>query len=224
MEELQSVLDLLTVTLRNQDIKLDDDNKSTVIKRIQKYKDIYPDVLVKQVRDILHLIGPSSGSYDMKQRLLGKTTEALPAGRTGRSTIPNSRDRRSSSVPRQTRRREDAPSACDPVISPATLQYPPSSYQNAPGCGRAGHTGEPTPPASSSRSRSSSESRSKAIDRKEKLKQEGGALEQRAAHRQDDVTNFPDGQKSKLSKMQLSFMKMTKTDIKNKFSRKPKIL
>ncbi|XP_019905584.1 uncharacterized protein si:dkey-154b15.1 [Esox lucius] len=226
--KLQSVLSQLTATLRTQEINLsslDHDNQVMVSKRIQKYKDIYPAVVVSQVGDTLRLVGPSCDSYEMKQMLLGKATELPPAGRTGRPTGRNSRDRRSSSMPRLTQR-EDAPSGHGPATTAASSHYFPSNYQDDPGRGRADQRpGEALPPAYSSRGRSGSESQSKTNNRKEELGQGRGTREQRqAAQRQDkgDLGVPAAGHKSPLAKLQSKMpslpMSMTKTEIKKKFN------
>ncbi|XP_071225031.1 RNA-binding protein 43-like [Salvelinus alpinus] len=87
MEKLQVFLTKLHLRLRTQEIPLwtlDRDRQVRIHELVQKYNIIYPTVLVNQVGDLLRLVGPSKESYEMKQRLLGKPIDLLPAGLTGR--------------------------------------------------------------------------------------------------------------------------------------------
>ncbi|XP_071001060.1 RNA-binding protein 43-like [Oncorhynchus clarkii lewisi] len=87
MEKLQVFFNKLHLRLRTQEIPLwtlDRDRQIRIHQLVQKYNIIYPTVLVDQVGDLLRLVGPSKESYEMKQRLLGKPIDLLPAGLTGR--------------------------------------------------------------------------------------------------------------------------------------------
>ncbi|KAL0961805.1 hypothetical protein UPYG_G00331930 [Umbra pygmaea] len=230
MEKLQTFLTHVTTSLRTQEIDLpllDYDSQVAVNKRIQKYRDIYPTVIVCQIGDIVRLVGPSSDSYEMKQRLLGKTPELPPAGRTGRQMSRNSRDRRSSSLTRLSQR-QDAPlqSNHDPVPPTGASGYSPSDYQDDHRRGRTEpNTTGPAPPASTSRGRSSSETRSKANERKEALRQEQGALAQRTEQTQNSVVAPSGGHKAPLAKFQSKMhsifnpKNMSNTDIKKKLTK-----
>ncbi|XP_029588634.1 RNA-binding protein 43 [Salmo trutta] len=87
MKKLQVFLTKLHLRLRTQEIPLwtlDRDRQVRIHELVQKYNIIYPTVLVNQVGDLLRLVGPSKESYEMKQRLLGKPIDLLPAWLTGR--------------------------------------------------------------------------------------------------------------------------------------------
>ncbi|XP_062414432.1 uncharacterized protein si:dkey-154b15.1 [Pungitius pungitius] len=95
--KLQSLMNDLSISLRTQDVPLEDMDREghALSTRIQKRRDVYQSVVVWPLNDKLHLIGPSAQSYQLKQRLLGG-----PVGSTGRTPEMNSKSR-SSSLPAQ---------------------------------------------------------------------------------------------------------------------------
>ncbi|XP_044191419.1 uncharacterized protein si:dkey-154b15.1 [Thunnus albacares] len=160
--KLQSLLNDLSKSLRTQEVPLKDIDRDSqaLVERIRKEKDIYKSVLVCQMKDRLHLIGPSDESYELKQRLSGRPVYA--SGRTGRTFDRNSRNR-SSSLPPLTRK--TAGRERDAVANPSPVGargYSPSKYQDvkeevaAPKRGAAARFG------GAALGRSQSESREKA--------------------------------------------------------------
>lgn len=130
ISKLQSLLNELNRTLRTQEVALEDMNKDgqALLERIRKSKDIYNSVLVCQMGDRLHLIGPSSESYELKQRLFGRPDEQ--SGRRGRNWDRNSQ-RRSGSLPPQTRHVTGGDKDTNRYPSPVKSRgYSPSRYQN----------------------------------------------------------------------------------------------
>ncbi|XP_026202788.1 uncharacterized protein si:dkey-154b15.1 [Anabas testudineus] len=97
--ELQRFLNDLSRSLRTQEVPLKDmDHKGVaVLQGIKEKGNIHDSVLVCEMKDRLHLIGPSDKSFELKQRL---------SGRAGRTFGRNSR-KRSSSVPAVSRKNRD---------------------------------------------------------------------------------------------------------------------
>lgn len=96
--KLQSFLNDLSRSLRTQEVPLHNmaPRGKAVLQGIRKQGNIHDSVLVCEMNDRLHLIGPSGESYQLKQRLLGKPADQ--SGRTGR-TLDRSSWMRSSSLP-----------------------------------------------------------------------------------------------------------------------------
>ncbi|XP_029022003.1 uncharacterized protein LOC114865226 isoform X2 [Betta splendens] len=97
--ELQQLVERLHALLRTQEVPRTDMGPKghAVLQRIQENSYISKSVLVCEMHDRLHLIGPSSESYALKQRLLEGS------GHEGRTSDRSSR-RRSSSQPASSRR------------------------------------------------------------------------------------------------------------------------
>lgn len=79
--KLQKLLDDLSQSLRTQDVPLRDVNQrgQVLLERIQQNQNISGSVLVRELEDRLHLVGPSKDSYELKQRLLGKLMDQSEA-------------------------------------------------------------------------------------------------------------------------------------------------
>lgn len=128
--KLKSFLDDLLRSLRTQDVPLRDMDRQgwALLDKIKKSKNIHNLVLVREMHDKLHLVGPSRESYELKQRLLG--TPVDQSGRTGRTLDRANGKRRSSSLPsylKSTHR--NSGSAAYP--SPAgAAGYTPSKYRD----------------------------------------------------------------------------------------------
>lgn len=95
--KLQSLMNDLSVSLRTQDVPLEDMGREghALSTRIRAKGDVHQSVVVWPLNDKLHLIGPSAESHQLKQRLLGRED-----GCTARTAETNSRSR-SSSLPVQ---------------------------------------------------------------------------------------------------------------------------
>ncbi|XP_036372039.1 uncharacterized protein si:dkey-154b15.1 [Megalops cyprinoides] len=89
--------------LRVQEIplaSLTQEQRVQLDRRIRIHRDVYK-VLVQQVGDTLQLLGPSSDSYELKQRILGEEVSLPTSRREGRALERSRVVRRSSSLPRQ---------------------------------------------------------------------------------------------------------------------------
>ncbi|KAK2830644.1 hypothetical protein Q5P01_018575 [Channa striata] len=128
-DKLQRFLSRLTTSLRTQEVPRKDMNNKgrDLLHKIQKNSNIYNSVLVCEMKDSLHLIGPSLESYELKQKLLGKWVDE--SRRPGRTLSGNSR-RRSSSLPPVSRRTERDSGASAGPSPVATAGYSPSKYQD----------------------------------------------------------------------------------------------
>ncbi|XP_030597355.1 RNA-binding protein 43 [Archocentrus centrarchus] len=121
MGKLQSLMDDLSQSLRTQEVPLKDMNPDgrVLLGKIQQNGNIDGSVLVCHMTDRLHLIGSSRESYELKQRLLG---------RTGRTSARSSRGRSSSAPPIN---RKSTETAAHPNPSPGgATGYSPSKYQD----------------------------------------------------------------------------------------------
>ncbi|KAG9339183.1 hypothetical protein JZ751_024041 [Albula glossodonta] len=101
--KLTDFLTKLQRSLRTQEICLSSMSQIEqfqVGRRIQLLKDVYK-VLVSQVDDIIQLVGTSTESYEMKQRILGKEDRPPSPCRESRALERGRASRRSSSAPRQ---------------------------------------------------------------------------------------------------------------------------
>ncbi|XP_047460325.1 uncharacterized protein si:dkey-154b15.1 [Mugil cephalus] len=133
VSELQRFLEGLSKSLRTQEVPLVDMDFEgrALLQRIRKTKHIHDSVLVFELGDRLHLVGPSSESYKLKQKLLGRPVDE--SGRGGRSFVRESRSRsRSSSLPtahQKTTGRESGGAVADPSPGGAA-GYSPSKYQD----------------------------------------------------------------------------------------------
>ncbi|XP_062385095.1 uncharacterized protein si:dkey-154b15.1 [Sardina pilchardus] len=155
-QELGVLFQKVSSSLCTQEIHLSELShvrKSQIGKEIQKCKDIFK-VMIRQTDNSIVIIGTSSDSYAMKQRVLGEP-EALPApGRTGRNTERGSTARRSASLPKHQKLRSDQDSRTR-MDSAGPQTYSPLPYQDSKPHERAVMAG--------SRSRTSSESRDRAV-------------------------------------------------------------
>ncbi|XP_013881128.1 RNA-binding protein 43 [Austrofundulus limnaeus] len=96
---LQNLLDDLNTSLRTQEVPLRDlDQQGRVLlRRIQEKRNVSESVLVCELEDRIHLIGPSKDSWELKQRLLGRPVHQ--SGARGRRDRDTSRWRSSSMGP-----------------------------------------------------------------------------------------------------------------------------
>lgn len=161
--ELQSFLNDLTRSLRTQEVPLKDmgPKGQDVLKRIQEKRNIYESVLVCEMNDRLHLIGPSGRSYELKQKLL--ETSAEQSGRTGRTFDRNSR-KRSSSLPavgrKNTGRDSGAVSKTSPVRGADHFPSEPvGAAASSPSKYKDDKQGDAEPEWGASRRRTQSETR-----------------------------------------------------------------
>lgn len=124
MSKLQSLMGELSKSLRTQDVPLEDVSPSgrLLLEDIKRNRNVGA-VLVCQTAHRLHLVGSSSESHELKQRLLGSTS-----GRAGRSSAKSSR-RRSSSAPPANRKSTEAAADRNPSPGGAT-GYSPRKYQD----------------------------------------------------------------------------------------------
>ncbi|XP_071355923.1 RNA-binding protein 43 [Trachinotus anak] len=161
--KLQSLFDDLSKSLRTQEVPRKDmgHEGKALLGKIKKSKNIYNSVLVCEINDGLHLIGPSSKSYELKQKLLGRPVDQ--SGRTGRTFEKNSRGR-SSSLPPSNRNNTERDSGAIANPSPGgAAGYSPSNYRDEkqegakPKSGAGARLGQ----SGASRGRSHSESREK---------------------------------------------------------------
>ncbi|XP_024866381.1 uncharacterized protein LOC112451406 [Kryptolebias marmoratus] len=99
VRKLQTLLEDLNRSLRTQEVPLRDlDPQGRVLlKKIQKNQNVSDSVVVFELQDRVHLIGPSKDSYELKQRLLGSPIDQ--SGPRGRSGTKSSRARSSSAPP-----------------------------------------------------------------------------------------------------------------------------
>ncbi|CAB1412481.1 unnamed protein product [Pleuronectes platessa] len=104
--KLQSIFNDLTKSLRTQEVPLRDLDREgkAFLEKIRRRNNVIDSVLVCEMRDRLHLIGSSTRSFEVKQKLLGRSVE--PSGRAGR-TLGRSSGRRSSSLPPVNRKSTD---------------------------------------------------------------------------------------------------------------------
>ncbi|XP_022073732.1 uncharacterized protein LOC110968203 [Acanthochromis polyacanthus] len=111
--ELQKLLDDLSRSLRTQEVPLRDMDQDGIalLKEIQRNKHIFGLVVVLEMEDRLHLIGPSVESYNLKQRLLGRQIKS--SERPGRPFDRNLRNR-SSSLPPNSRKNTERESRSNP--------------------------------------------------------------------------------------------------------------
>ena len=168
--KLQSLLNDLSKSLRTQEVPLRDMDRDgkAFLERIRRNKNVKDSVLVCEMNDRLHLIGSSTKSYQVKQRLLGRSGEE--SGRAGRALDRNSR-RRSSSLPPINRQGTDTgdSGAIASSSSPAGASgYSPSNYQDdkQEGPQPVWGTGARPGPSGASRGRSSSAPREKRREEK----------------------------------------------------------
>ncbi|XP_034455793.1 uncharacterized protein si:dkey-154b15.1 [Hippoglossus hippoglossus] len=167
--KLQSLLNDLSKSLRTQEVLLrdmDQDGKA-FLERIRRNKNVKDSVLVCEMNDRLHLIGSSANSYQVKQKLLGRSAEQ--SGRAGR-TLDRNPGRRSSSLPPINRQGTDiGDSGAMAYSSPAgAAGYSPSNYQDdkQEGAQPEWEAGARPGPSGASRRRSSSASRVKGREEK----------------------------------------------------------
>ncbi|XP_069576948.1 RNA-binding protein 43 [Brachyistius frenatus] len=155
--KLRSVLDNLSKSLRTQEVPLEDVNRKgrALLETIRKNRNVYSSVLVYELSDGLHLVGPSSESYELKQRLLGTPV----GGRAGRSVDRNSSRRRTSSLPATGRKNADGESRDVARPPPAGTPPGPSERQGGKRGGVEPQQGAAARHGAALRRRSHSESR-----------------------------------------------------------------
>ncbi|XP_047672102.1 uncharacterized protein si:dkey-154b15.1 isoform X2 [Tachysurus fulvidraco] len=162
--DLINIIKELSFSLRTHEIHLknfDHAELKQISERIRRNQD--SGVMIKTSGDVIKLVGSSSESFEMKQKLLGHTVDH-PRGRTMErgSTL-----RRSSSLPRKYKTTH----ITDPEdTARAATKYTPSRYQDNLDEGKAPLTvrgPEQTPDKKSQWIRSDSESRGKKRTNKE---------------------------------------------------------
>ncbi|KAL2080471.1 hypothetical protein ACEWY4_024264 [Coilia grayii] len=159
-QKLQDLINQTSIPLRTQEIlltELSHDEAVQIAKRIQMYKDVY-NVLVRQSGNSVVIIGSSEDSYEMKQRLLGKSVDLLGSARIGRGTERGPRMTRSSSLPKQPKVRPEQGynTRLNSSSGPSSMAYSPFHYQDDKHLGGAGM----------SHRRTSSETREKIMSRR----------------------------------------------------------
>lgn len=163
-EDLLSIIEKISPSLRTQEIHLityDRAEQKQILERIHQNQD--SSVVIKHSGDVIKLVGTSSESFEMKQKLLGH-----PRGRT---IERSSKYRRSTSLPKQYKPTHHARITDTENTASAATKYNPSGYQEKPDEGKApqivrGH--ELTPDKNLQRTRSNSESRDKNRTTREK--------------------------------------------------------
>uniref|UniRef100_A0A1A7WC35 Uncharacterized protein n=2 Tax=Iconisemion striatum TaxID=60296 RepID=A0A1A7WC35_9TELE len=105
VRKLQNLLEDLNKSLRIQEVLLKNLNHRgwALLQTIKDNRNISRLVLVVEMDDRLHLIGPSKDSYELKQGLLGEPVDQSRSRR--RTSDKTSRGRRSSSLPPANKRR-----------------------------------------------------------------------------------------------------------------------
>ncbi|KAG9279578.1 hypothetical protein AMEX_G5113 [Astyanax mexicanus] len=156
-QKLETCIKKITPHLRTQEIDLnnyDPGQQEKIYRRIQLYEDKMPGVIIKQYNETVKLIGSSTKSFEMKQKLLEHINLPSTQRERGRS-LERKSTQRSSSLPRQYKHKEwgtDQGRSAEPKYS-AT----PTNYQEELQSRQAqGRSNEPQ-----SRRRSNSESRDK---------------------------------------------------------------
>ncbi|XP_062266597.1 uncharacterized protein si:dkey-154b15.1 [Platichthys flesus] len=126
--KLQSIFNDLSTSLRTQEVPLRDMDweGKAFLEKIRRGNNVIDSVLVYEMRDRLHLIGSSTRSFEVKQKLLGRSVE--PSGRAGR-TLDRSSGRRSSSLPPVNRQSTDT-GGVDYSSPVGAAGYSPSNYQD----------------------------------------------------------------------------------------------
>lgn len=106
-----------------------DADGEALLKRIQKCRNVYDYVLVRATSDGLRLIGPSTESYQLKEKLLGRV--ANRSERNGRNHDRSSRQR-SSSAPAVARKATEGKRATadDPPPRGASGYTPANNHQD----------------------------------------------------------------------------------------------
>ncbi|KAM4549925.1 RNA-binding protein 43 [Fundulus diaphanus] len=172
--KLQRLLDDLSRSLRTQEVRLRDlsSRGKDLLLKIQENNNILGSVLVCEMHDRLHLVGPSAESYDLKQSL--QVAPVGQSGARGRTDGPTSRGR-SSSVNQRRREGEAADGAS------AGFPSPRRDGQEAAAGAAAGRSGP--------RGRSHSESRGKQLEEKLKGKENKDLL--MSENPQKKSTMFP---------------------------------
>ncbi|XP_039977013.1 uncharacterized protein si:dkey-154b15.1 [Xiphias gladius] len=129
ISKLQSLMNDLSQSLCTQEVpwKDMDHEGEALLERIRK-DNVYNSVLVCEMKDRLHLVGPSEKSYELKQQLLGRPHDQPQ--RTGRTFKKDPRTRSSSRPPvdrKNTERDSGAIANPSPV---GDSGYVPSKYQD----------------------------------------------------------------------------------------------
>lgn len=102
-----------------------------IAKRIQIFKDMY-NVYIRQSPTSIVIVGSSTESYEMKQRLLGESVVLSGSTRTGREAVRGPKTRRSASLPKQPKSRPDQfpNTQMDSPPGYASMAYSPSNYKD----------------------------------------------------------------------------------------------
>ncbi|KAK3508582.1 hypothetical protein QTP70_034022, partial [Hemibagrus guttatus] len=167
-ECLLNIIKEISPSLRTQVINLleyDQAEQKQILERIQHNQET--SVVIKHCGDVIKLVGSSSESFEMKQKLLGHKVDH-PRGRT---IERGSKLRRSSSLPTQYKTTHHACRTDPEHTASAAPKYNPSRYEEKPDEGKAPQivrVHELTPDKNSQRTRSNSESRSKNRTTREK--------------------------------------------------------
>ncbi|KAG5264688.1 hypothetical protein AALO_G00256920 [Alosa alosa] len=199
-QELGGLFESVSLSLCTQEIPLSGLShpmRSQIAKQIQKYKDIFK-VIVRQTEKSIVIIGSSSESYEMKQRVLGEPVGLPASGRTGRDTERGPRTRRSSSLPKQQKLRYDQDSRTR-LDSAGPQTYSPSHYQDSK------HHEEAA--MARSRSRTSSESRERTV------------AQRPVPNAQQEPMSPSRGRQLPLMKKPLHFLERNAASLKSKFTK-----
>ncbi|KAG7457801.1 hypothetical protein MATL_G00230980 [Megalops atlanticus] len=135
--QLAAFLTKVQSLLRVQEIplaSLNREQRERLDRRILIHKDVFK-VLVQQVGDTLQLVGFSSDSYELKQRILGEEVILPTSRREGRALERGRVVRRSSSLPRQLHKTSSRDSEPRSTVAQGHSQV-----------GRGERTPEPAPP------------------------------------------------------------------------------
>ncbi|XP_026155578.1 RNA-binding protein 43 [Mastacembelus armatus] len=149
--KLQSLLNHLSQSLRTQEVPRRDMDREgkALLEKVRHNKNIYKSVLLCEMTDSLHLVGPSGESYELKQMLLRRQDNQ--SGHTGsRFTKLLPRNRSWSLAARRSR---TIANLSQPV---GAVGYTPSKYQDDKQEGAAARPGQS---AALSRSESSDNKR-----------------------------------------------------------------
>ncbi|XP_028254945.1 RNA-binding protein 43 [Parambassis ranga] len=173
--KLQDLLENLTKSLRTQEVPREDmaHEGTALLEKIRKDKNVYGLVLVCEMSDRLHLIGPSGKSYELKQRLLGRKSD--PSGRTGRSSSLPPTNRNNTGRENSARARGFSPQRA-PAAAAASAAAPPFS---------------PSPPPQAQSGASRRRSFSESHEQKEAQRAAGGGPEKEKKHNASSINILP---------------------------------
>ncbi|XP_066531106.1 uncharacterized protein si:dkey-154b15.1 [Hoplias malabaricus] len=163
--KLNALIQDIGPRLRTQEIHLKDYNtkeQELIWSRIRLYKDVYKSVLIKNDGDIIKLVGSSTSSFLLKQKLLGHSDDTPTSTQRGRELDRNTPLRRSSSLPRHYREpmETDRGHRPGPGLEATVKEYSAARYQEKIETRKAPRLAQAHPPSLggySHRGRSSSE-------------------------------------------------------------------